>query len=113
MRLIAFLGAVLVTSGCAAPAPVAPSPGPFRFSGTISAVDGGRVGNPIAGARLTVIDGANLNATVDTNAAGQFAFESLDSGKFTLTIAAPGFASATPVVQLYRDIEANFALTPQ
>lgn len=74
---------------------------------------GSQLGGPIAGAELTVLSGVNMNATVTTDSAGRYEFTSLERDKFTVTIAAPGFVSATPVVNLYRDIEANFALKPQ
>jgi len=38
-------------------------------------------------------------------------YDSLERGRFTISIAAPGFVSVSPVVDLYRDIEVNFALT--
>ena len=112
MRLT-FLLFALVASGCATPTPVAPEPGPFRFSGTISGMAAGQPGQPIIGAELTVVSGVNTNARVISDAAGHYDFSSLDSGRFTMAIAAPGYVVATPVVDLYRDIEVNFALTPR
>jgi hypothetical protein len=113
MRLIVFLIALLTTSACTAPAPLAPSEGPFQFSGTVSALDGSRTGGPIAGAELTVVDGVNLHARVTSDAAGRYVFSGLESGRFAVSIAAPGFVGVVPVVDLYRDIEVNFALKPQ
>ena len=112
MRL-KFLALALLVSACATPAPVAPEPGPFRFSGTISAMSGGQPARPIPGAELTVVNGVNANTRVTSDAAGHYDFSALDSGRFTMAIAAPGFVSATPVVDLYRDTEVNFALTPR
>lgn len=111
MRVKVLLAALLMTSACATQASVAPSPGPFRFAGTISVMEGQRVGAPIAGAELKVVEGANSSATVTTDAGGHYEFQGLDSGRFVVRIQAPGFVSATPVVDLYRDIEVNFALT--
>jgi hypothetical protein len=107
-----ILMALLLTAACAAPTPVTPSPGPWRFSGTVSASDGTHVGDPIAGAALTIVDGVNTSAAVTTDSSGHFAFTDLEPGRFTVAIAADGFASATPVVELHRDTEANFALKP-
>jgi hypothetical protein len=112
MRLT-FLAIALFATGCAAPAPVAPEPGPFRFSGTVSGMSSGQPARPIPGAELTVVSGVNANARVSSDAAGHYDFSALDSGRFTMAISAPGFVSATPVVDLYRDTEVNFALTPR
>jgi hypothetical protein len=108
-----LLLALLVMPACTLPPPVAPSPGPFRFSGTVSRSEGNQVGLPISGAELLVINGANLNARTTTDGAGRYVFSALDSGTFTVAIAAPGYVSATPVVTLYKDLEANFALRAQ
>jgi hypothetical protein len=104
---------VVVMSACVPPPPVAPSPGPWRFSGTVSRFEGSQVGASIAGAELTVVSGANVNARTTTDRAGRYVFTALDTGTFTVAIAAPGYVSATPVVALYQDLEANFALKPQ
>jgi hypothetical protein len=113
MRLPALLIALLTTTACTTPAPLAPSQGPWQFSGTVSALDGARTGAPIPGAELTVVDGINLHARVTSDAAGRYAFTGLESGRFAVSIAAPGFVGVVPVVDLYRDIEVNFALKPQ
>lgn len=113
MRLNIVVLAVLISSACAMSAPLVPSNGPWQFSGTVSATDGVRIGSPIAGAELTVVSGANTNAKVRTDAAGHYVFAGLESGRFTLAIAAPGYVKATPVVDLYRDIDVNFALKAQ
>jgi hypothetical protein len=113
MRLQVLLVALLTASACAGPSPVAPSEGTWKFSGNISALDGTRPAGPIAGAELTVVSGVNMNAKVTTDNAGNYVFPSLDSGRFTVTIAKPGYVSATPVVDLYRDTEVNFALQPR
>ena len=110
--LVPFL-AVLATSACTLPAPSSPSPGPWRFSGTVFAVDGAGPGRPLAGAELTIVEGVNKNASVISDAAGHYKFAALESGRFTLTIAARGFVSATPVVELHHDTETDFALRPR
>jgi hypothetical protein len=110
MRLKCLLAALLTTSACATSSPVTPSDGTWRFSGTVSAIDGTRVGAPVAGAQLRVVSGVNTAAQVTSDAAGHYVFEGLESGRFTLAIAAPGYVTSTPIVELYRDIEVNFAL---
>jgi hypothetical protein len=62
---------------------------------------------------LTVLSGVNINAKVTTDILGRYVFTALESGRFTVAVAAPGYLSATPVVDLYRDIEVNFALRRQ
>jgi hypothetical protein len=76
-------------------------------------MSGGQPGRAIAGAELTVVSGVNANARVISDGSGRYDFSALDSGRFTMAISAPGYVSATPVVDLYRDIEVNFALTPR
>ena len=44
----------------------------------------------------------NTAATVTSDGAGHYAFDSLESGRFTVSIAAPGYVSVTPVVALFR-----------
>jgi len=113
MRLKVLLLALLTTSACAMPSPAAPDPGPWRLSGTVSAMDGSRIGSPIAGADLTIVSGVNSNVRVRSDAAGRFDFAGLEADKFMVSVAAAGYVSVTPVVSLYRDVDANFALKPQ
>jgi carboxypeptidase family protein len=112
MRVLVVLF-LLAASACTSATPVTPTDGTWSFSGTVSGRDGDRVGAPIPNAELTVIDGVNLNAKVRSDAAGRYAFDALESGRFTVSIQAPGYVSATPVVNLYRDTEVNFALARQ
>jgi hypothetical protein len=109
-RVSVLLFALFATA-CSGLTPVAPGPGPFRFSGTVSRLDGGVT--PIAGADLTVTDGVNKNARTTSDAAGRYVFEALDKGRFTLTIAAPGYVAITPVIELHEDTSASFGLKPQ
>jgi hypothetical protein len=114
MRVKMLLGVLLATSSCiTSSTPLTPSKGPWEFSGTVYRTDGARVENPIAGAQLTVLTGANTNAHVATDAAGHFVFTGLETGKFTLSIAAPGYISISPAVELWADLQVNFALKPQ
>jgi hypothetical protein len=113
MRLSILMFVLLAASGCASPVPLSPSTGPWRFSGTVSGITGAGTFTPIAGAELTVIDGANINAKVTSGSAGGYAFQGLEGGRFTVAITAPGYVGITPVVELFRDTDANFALKQQ
>jgi hypothetical protein len=95
------------------PPPLAPTTDPVRFSGTIFRMDGGRVGAPVASARLTIVSGANSNATVSTDGDGHYNFPSLAAGTFNLTISAPGFITLNPEVALGKDLEVDFVLSPE
>ena len=86
--------------------PVGPSNGAWRLSGTVTST----AGAPIAGARLTVQEGANRDARVSADGSGRFVFERLESGTFKVIIEAPGFVSVTPVVELFWDVDVDFAL---
>ena len=98
---------VLATAGCIQQrAPLAPASGPWRFSGTITSISGAR----IAGARLTILDGPNVNVQATSDGSGRYVFEGLESGSFSVLIERSGFASVTPLVDLFRDIDVNFAL---
>ena len=112
-RFVVLMTALLVTSACAAATSVPASPGPWQFSGTVFATDGQQIGAPVPGARLTVEDADAVRASTTTDAAGRYAFNALEAGRFTLTISAPGFVTLTPGLNLDRDIRADFALTRQ
>ena len=86
--------------------PVSPV-GMVRFTGSIVSLAGGQ----IAGARLTMLDGVNKDAQATTDATGHYAFASLQSGTFNVLIAANGFTSITPQVNLFSDLDVNFALS--
>jgi Carboxypeptidase regulatory-like domain len=107
-----LVAAVALSSACAfvpAAAPVSPvsADGMVRFTGAIISLAGGQ----IAGARLTVLNGVNKDAQATTDAAGHYAFPSLQSGTFNVLIAANGFTSITPQIDLFQNLDANFALS--
>jgi hypothetical protein len=108
-RIAAFLFAALMLAftGCVPmEVPVRPSNGAWRLSGTVSSSSGG----PIAGAVFTVQDSANKDAQVSSDGSGRYLFPRLESGRFRMVIDAPGFVSVAPVIDLYQDLEVDFAL---
>jgi hypothetical protein len=88
--------------------PAAPAPSGLRWSLSGNIIHAGN--GPIAGAKLTVLDGANQGSQTVSDSAGRYAFPSLSSGRFHMVIEATGFDSVTPVVDLIRDINVDFAL---
>lgn len=102
-----IVAALLASTACVGKtSPVAPSEGPWRFTGNVS----NTASLPIVGARLTVQDGVNRGTQVTSDSAGNYAFDRLASGRFTVVISASGFTSVSPLVDLYRDLDVNFAL---
>jgi len=103
-----LVAGMMAVAGCMLPSssPTEPSSGAWRLSGTVNST----AGAPIAGARLTVQEGTNKDARVSSDLSGRFAFDRLESGRFKVIIEAPGFVSVTPVVELYWDIDVDFAL---
>jgi hypothetical protein len=98
------------TTACMLPPeePLAPASA-VRFTGSIIS----RATDKIAGARLTVLNGVNKDAHVTTDADGHYVFASLQPDSFDVLIEAAGFASITPRVSLFKDVDATFALSPQ
>ena len=101
------------TAACTLPSatPLAPTSadGTVRFTGNVISLATGR----IAGARLTVVSGVNKDTQVTTDAAGRYAFASLQPDSFDVLIEAAGFVSITPRVYLFNDVDATFALAAQ
>ena len=114
MRVRVIACALLLSPACALPNPTTPSSdGPWRLSGTVSTNAGAKVGGPIVGAELQVVKGVNTSARVWTDSSGHFVFETLEPGRFTMTVSAAGHPTASPVVDLYRNIDVSFALQPR
>lgn len=103
---------LLATSACSAlshsePTALQPSGLRWHLAGTIISTAGG----PISTARLRVLDGSNQGVQAATDSAGHYAFNSLQGGSFSVTIEAAGYVSATPLVNLSRDLSVDFALS--
>ena len=110
-RCVALAAVLVVAAACSAPTNVTPSTGPWQFSGTVFAIDELKVGAPIAGAQLTLTSNDEVRARTTSDNSGRYVFNALESGRFRLTIAAPGFATLSPNVDLDGDIRADFAMT--
>ena len=76
-------------------------------------MDGLKVGAPVVGAQLTMTSGDEVRARTTTDISGHYVFNGLATGRFNLTISAPGFVSLTPNVDLDRDLRADFAIKRQ
>ena len=107
---IAILLFSLFSTACSTPVSATIVDGPWQLSGTVFAMDGSVVGGPVSGAQLTMIRGEEVRASTTTDAVGHYAFTGLETGSFKLTISAPGFVRLTPLVNLDRDIKADFAI---
>jgi hypothetical protein len=102
-------GAAACTIPSGTPLTPTSADGTVRFTGNIISLANGK----ISGARLTVLSGANKDAQVRTDAAGRYAFASLQPDSFDVLIEAAGFASITPRVYLFNDVDVTFALSVQ
>jgi len=105
--LLLVAQAALISACVVVPVTPVSTDGIMHFTGDIVSVAGGQ----IAGARLTVLNGVNKDAQATTDATGHYAFASLQSGKFNLLIAADGFTSITPQINLFSDLDVKFALS--
>ena len=81
--------------------------------GTVFGMEGSAVGPPVVGAQLTLTSGNEIKGKTTSDGSGHYAFDPLETGRFTLTISAPGFAILTPAVNLDRDMKADFAMKSQ
>ncbi len=111
--VFAPLAIVLMATACSTPVGASLSQGPWQFTGTVFGMDGPVVGAPVAGAQLTMSTGEDVRASTTTDTSGHYVFNGLETGSFTLTISAPGFVRLTPLVNLNRDIRADFAIKRQ
>jgi hypothetical protein len=110
---VALTAALAVSMGCSVPTNATPSTGPWDFSGTVFVLEDLTLGAPIAGAQLTLSTDHEVRARTTSDASGRYMFKDLETGRFSLTIAAPGFRTLTPSVSVERDLRADFALKRQ
>lgn len=96
----ALLAGVLVGCGGGSSSPASPSapvpaatPSVGSLAGTVTQNGGGAV----AGATVTILDGANAGRTATTNSSGQYRLENLTSGNANVSAAANGLESRSGV----------------
>lgn len=87
----------------------APTPTPSTFTLTGLVVDEASLA--VAGASVTVLDGANANSTTTTDAAGRYTFTGLSAGGFTVRVRRDGHDDALRGVSLTTSTTADFTLT--
>ena len=115
--LVCFSALVLAT-GCGggggsfgAPAgPNAPGPQTATLSGKVTE-NGASAVYPIAGAVLTIGDGANAGKTATTNASGEYSFSELRREAFSVSISASGYVTSNLSVDLQAGVTRDFSLS--
>ena len=115
-KLLVCLGALVIATGCergssfgSPSGPNAAGPQTSTFSGRVTE-SGASSFFPIAGAVLTIGDGANAGNTATTNAAGQYSFSELRREAFTVSIWANGYVTSSFSVDLGAGSTRDFAL---
>jgi hypothetical protein len=93
------------------PAPPPPPAAPVRaaLAGTVSHE---RSEAPAGGARLEIVEGANLGANTTADAEGRYRLDNLALGAFTMRVQAAGFQTESLAVVLAGDQTLNIRLRP-
>jgi hypothetical protein len=115
-RVIVCLGSLVMATACERGAtsgsPVAPNlpvPSTASLSGRVTE-SGSSTGFPVAGAVLTIGDGANAGKTATTDAGGEYLFTELRRESFTVSISANGYVTAQMPVDLRTGTIQSFSL---
>lgn len=115
-RLIVCCSALLVATGCDRGAtsgwPTSPNPATpqtANLSGRVTE-SGASAVFPIAGAVLTIGDGANAGKTATTNATGEYSFSELRREAFSVSISASGYVTSSFPVDLRGGATGDFSL---
>ncbi len=88
--------------------PPAPAPTTASLTGTVS----NSSGQPLAGARVAVLDGPNTGQSVVANASGQYRFDSLTIGNANFTTTASGYLEDRRGIFVNGTNTLNFVLAP-
>ena len=114
-RLVAGFSALLIAAGCDRGGPSWSPAGPASSSATASL--SGRVTEsgtsaifPIAGAVLTIGDGANAGKTATTTTTGEYSFTELQRESFSVSISASGYVTSGFAVDLRAAVTRDFSL---
>ena len=116
-RLIQCFAALLITAACdrgatseSPTAPNPPAPTTANLSGRVTESGASSV-FPIAGALLTVGDGANAGKTATTNATGEYTFNELRREAFSVSVSASGYVTSGFSVDLRAGATRDFSLS--
>ena len=109
---VAVIVLCLTTVACGGSAPTAPPAAPppatFTLSGRVSDVTSGTA---LAGATVTIIDGANLDRTTLSDSGGAFRLTGLTAGGFTLRVRADGYDAAFRGITFVADTAIDVPMT--
>lgn len=97
------------SSGAGPAGPTPPSPASGTLSGRVTETAGGSV-YPIAGAVVTIVDGADAGKATTTNAIGVYSLAGLRLERFDISISATGFTTGTFPVDLTANRTHDFTL---
>ena len=89
-----------------APAPPPAPPSEVTLSGRVTSTSEA----PVAGATLSVADGANAGRTTTSDEIGNYQFTALLSGGLSMRVSANGFNTATVSIALDGDLTRDFVL---
>jgi hypothetical protein len=101
---IVLIGLFVVSCGGSSPAPTSPTPTPTPTPTTF-ALSGGVIDNKVnstkvPNASLAIADGANAGRTTTSDGAGNYRFDGLTPGTFTVTSSAPNYINGSQSVTL-------------
>lgn len=115
-RSTVCFSALLILAGCSGgssewstgPSP-STTPQTSNLSGRVTE-GGASVVTPIAGAQVTIADGANAGKTATTSATGQYAFSDLHVEAFSVEISASGYVTTSVSIDLRAGSTRDFSL---
>lgn len=99
-------------AGCGDPATRPSDPKPLPPPGLHGQVSDANTGRPLAGAVLTIVDGANASMTTSSDAQGNYGFAFLAPGGFTLRARHDGYDSVFQGVTFVGDTRLDIQMRP-
>jgi len=91
--------------------PTTPSTPTYSLTGTVSGVSGNGAAANLAGATVTISDGADSGKTATTDSTGNYSFPSLKQGGFTVVASATNYTSQSKPVTLTSNQTLSFQLS--